>query len=61
MIEEESFGRKFGETTLYNIYKGKGNKEDLKSMTFIHSKGYLPRTVEAVVVDGMKEEILSGS
>ena len=61
MIEEKSFGRKFGETTLYNIYKGKGKKEDLESMRFIHSKGYLPRTVEAVVVDGMKEEILAGS
>ena len=61
MIEEEQFGRTFGDTTLYNIYKGKGRKEDLDSMRFIHSKSYLPRTVEAVVVDGMKEDILEGS
>ena len=44
---------KNGETTLYNIYKGKGKKEDLESMRFIHSKSYVPRTVEAVIVDGM--------
>ena len=61
MIEEERFGRTFGDTTLYNIYKGKGKKEDLENMRFIHSKSYLPRTVEAVLVDGMKEEILAGS
>ena len=61
MIEEEKFGRAFGDTTLYNIYKGKRRNEDLDSMRFIHSKSYLPRTVEAVVVDGMKEDILEGS
>ena len=59
--EEEAFGNTFGDTTLYNIYKGKVKKEDLESMRFIHSKSYLPRTVEAVVVDGMKEEILAQS
>ena len=61
MIEDEEFGESFGDTTLYNIYKGKGKKEDLESMRFIHSKSYLPRTVEAVVVEGMKEDILAGS
>ena len=61
MIEEEKFGNAFGETTLYNIYKGKGKKEDLESMRFIHSKIYLPRAIEALVVDGIKEEILSAS
>ena len=58
--EEESFGKKFGETTLYNIFKGKEKKTDLESFRFIHSKLYFPRTVEAVVVDGMKEDILKG-
>ena len=33
----------------------------MESMRFIHSKSYLPQMVEAVVVDGMKEEILKGS
>ena len=61
MIEEETFSKTFGDTTLYSIYKGKGRKEDLDSMRFIHSKSYLPRTVEAVVVDSMKEDILKGS
>ena len=61
MIQEERFGKAFGDTTLYSIYKGKGRKEDLDSMRFIHSKSYLPRTVEAVVVDGMKKDILEGS
>ena len=61
MISEERFSKSFGDTTLYNIYKGKGRKEDLESMRFIHLKSYLPRTLEAVVVDGMKEEILKGS
>ena len=41
MIEEEEvFGNTFGDTTLYNIYKGKVKKEDLESMRFIHSKSY---------------------
>jgi hypothetical protein len=30
-------------------------------MRFIHSKSYLPRTVEAVIVDAMKEDILDAS
>ena len=61
MIAEEKFSNIFTETTLYNIYKGKGRKEDLDSMRFIHSKSYLPRTVEAVIVDAMKEDILDAS
>ena len=32
----------------------------MESFRFIHSKSYFPRTVEAVVVDGMKEDILKG-
>ena len=61
MIEEEKFGRSFRDRTIFNIYEGTGRKEDLDLTRFIHSKSYLPQTVEAVVVDEMKEDIQEGS
>ena len=61
MIEEEEIPENFDDTTLYNIYKGVGRKEEFSSMRFLHCKLYLPRTVEAVVVRGKREDILASS
>jgi hypothetical protein len=61
MIEKEQFPRSFENTTLHQIYKGKGKREVLSNNRYIHSKEWLPRTAEALVVDNMKETILRGS
>ena len=61
MLEDESFPLSFDNTTLHQIYKGKGKKEALTNNRYIHSKEWLPRTVEAMVVEVMKEGILSNS
>ena len=52
----------FRKTLLYMIWKSKGPQEILKNNRFIHLKEhYLPRTVEALVVNKMKDEILDKS
>ena len=61
MIENEKFPDSFDCTTLHQIYKGKGIKEDLSNSRFIHSKTWLPRTCEAMVVDMMKTQIITKS
>jgi hypothetical protein len=61
MITEEQFPRSFDNTTLHQIFKGKGKREVLSNNRYIHSKDWLPRTVESMVVDNMKETILRGS
>ena len=61
MLVEEEFPSKFDYTTLHQIYKGKGRKELLDNNRYIHSKDWLPRLVEGVIVDEMKDDILDGS
>ena len=61
MLEEEEFPSSFDDTTLHQIYKGKGKKEILSNNRYIHCKEWLPRTAEGMVVDCMKDAILKGS
>ena len=62
MIEKEEFPKEFKNTTLHMIYKGKGKKEDLSKNRFIHSKPWLPRLVEGLVVEGaLKKPLIEGS
>ena len=61
MIEEEEFPCNFDNTTLHQIFKGKGKREVLSNNRLIHSKEWLPRTVEGMVVDYMKDNILKGA
>ena len=62
MIKEEEFPTMFRNTLLYMIWKRKGGQEILKNSRFIHLKeNYLPRTVESLVVNKMKDNILSKS
>ena len=61
MILEEEFPSCFDETTLHQIYKGKGKKEELSNNRYIHSKEWLSRLTEGLVVDNMKDKILKGS
>ena len=52
MIEKEQFPEAFKETTLHQIFKGgKGKKEILSDNRFIHSKPWMPRMAEAMVVE----------
>ena len=62
MIDIEEFPTQFRKTLLNMIWKQKGPAEVLKNNRFIHLKEhYLPRTVEAMVVNKMKDDILSKS
>ena len=55
MIEEEEFPCNFDNTTLHQIFKGKGKREVLSNNRFIHSG------MEGMVVDYMKDNILKGA
>ena len=55
MLIEEVFPGCFEMTTLHQIYKGKGKKEIMSNNRFIHSKEWLPRLVEVMVVEVMKK------
>ena len=61
MIEEEEFPDSLMLTILHMIWKGKGPREMLGNNRFIHTKDYLPRTCEALVVSKMKNDILKAS
>ena len=63
MIEKEQFPDCFKETTLHMIFKGgKGKRHNLSANRFIHSKFWLPRLVEGlVVVEGLKQPRVNGS
>ena len=50
MLLEETFPDCFDLTTLHQIYKGKGKREILSNNRYIHSKEWLPRLVEGMVV-----------
>ena len=61
MLEEEVFPVSFDLTTLHQIYKGKGRKDVLSNSRYIHSKEWLPRLSEGMVVESMKKAILMKS
>ena len=61
MIGQEEFPKRFDETTLLQMYKGKGNREDLENSRYIHMKDWLPRTCDSMLVELMKAKILASS
>ena len=63
MIKQEKFPRTFKETTLHMLFKGgNGRREVLSDNRFIHSKSWLPRLAEALVVEeGMKGPLVGQS
>ena len=63
MFEEDKFPESFQNTTLHMIYKGrKGRHEWLPCNRFIHSKSWLPRIAEALIVrEGLKQPLIDGS
>ena len=58
MFDEERFPRDFSRTTLHQVWKRKGSKEDLNNHRYIHMKEWLPRLVEALTVNIMKDDII---
>ena len=60
-IDRKVFPDKFMHTVLHMIWKQKGPANILGNNRFIHMKSYLPRLCEALVVDQMKDDILSNS
>ena len=63
MILKEQFPQAFNTTTLHMIFKGgKGRKEILSDNRFIHSKTWMPRLAEALVVEeGLKKPLVEKS
>ena len=60
MIKDECFPERFSKTTLYNLWKRKGSREDLNNHRYIHLKDWLPRLAETITADMMKEDIFKG-
>ncbi len=54
----EDIPEQWNDTTLIQLYKGKGDREDLSFYRFLHTKLWLPKTFEALVVDKMKPKLL---
>jgi hypothetical protein len=61
MIQEESFPSSFDKTNLVQIYKGKGPRDVLSNSRFVHTKEWLPRTCESLIVAEMKDVIFDSS
>ena len=61
MISEERFPERFDETTLVQLYKGKGRKDDLQNSRYIHLKDWLPRTCDSMMVLMIEDVILDSS
>jgi hypothetical protein len=63
MIDKEQYPDCFKETTLHMIFKGgKGKRQNLSENRFVHSKFWLPRLSEGlVVIEGLKEPLVNGS
>ena len=57
-IKNETFPKRFNLTTLIQLPK-KGSAQDLNNKRFIHMKEWLPRLVEALTVEPMKEDIFA--
>ena len=60
MINEETYPEDFDDTTLHQIFK-RGPKNALSSFRWIHSKLWLPRVTEQLVVSGSKQKILESA
>ena len=46
---------------LYMIWKRKGAMDVLSNNRFLHMKGVLARTVDALIVDQMKEQLVKSA
>ena len=53
VIMDENIPRKFFDTKLHHMWKGKFPKEDLSNHRFIHMNNLLPKVCESVVVSQM--------
>ena len=58
MLKEESFPDSFFETTLQQLWKKKGSRQDLGSYRYLHVKRWAPKLVEALTVKDMKDDII---
>ena len=58
LFEEETFPKDFSLTTLHQVWKRKGSREDLNNHRYIHMKEWLPRLVEALTVNLMRNDII---
>ena len=58
LIKSEDVPRVFLDTTLTQIWKGKGSALDLNNMRFIHMRFWRSRLLEALVTENMKDDIV---
>ena len=61
IIDKEEIPESFSKTTLIMIWKMKGPMNILKNNRFLHMKDVLARTVDALVVAKMKEQLVDSS
>ena len=58
MIKEECFLNRIFLTTLYQLWKHKGSRQDLSTYRYLHIKDWLPKVTECLTVRLMKDDIL---
>ena len=61
MISTEKIPNAFSETTLIQIWKGKGSALDLNNMRFIHMRHWTCKLLEALVTEKMKPNIVQNT
>jgi hypothetical protein len=61
IIDKEEIPESFRKTTLIMIWKMKGPMNVLKNNRFLHMKDVLARTVDALVVSKMKDQLVESS
>ena len=59
LIKSEEVPRIFLNTTLTQIWKGKGSALDLNNMRFIHMRFWRSRLLEALITENMKDDIVN--
>ena len=59
LVKSEDVPRIFLNTTLTQIWKGKGSALDLNNMRFIHMRFWRSRLLEALVTENMKDDIVT--
>ena len=61
ILSTEMIPKRFFNTQLVQLYKGKGSAQELSNSRFLHLKDWLPRVCESLAVNNMKEDIIEAT
>ena len=61
ILSTEIIPKRFYNSQLVQLYKGKGSAQELSNSRFLHLKDWLPRVCESLAVSNMKEDIIEAT